>query len=63
MRSLSHQIDGALAAGLKIEPKIALLSENKEVAEKWLNSSSAKAKEAAKLLMKTVEEARSFYHA
>lgn len=62
MRSLTHQIDGALAAGLKVQPSMALLKDNKEIAEKWSTSSSLKAQEAAKLLLKTVEEARVTFH-
>jgi hypothetical protein len=58
MRSLSHQVDGALAAGIKIHPSLFLLSPNDATVKKWAEQNDhAVAKAAAQLLHKTAREA------
>lgn len=59
MRSLTHQIEGALSSGLSIDPKMLLLKPNAKTVEQWISQSeNLQAKTAAEMLMKTFEEAK-----
>lgn len=59
MRSLTHQLDIALAAGLGVDPSMVLFQPNKGIVERWAASADhASAKDAAQALLRTVEEAR-----
>jgi DNA-binding transcriptional regulator YiaG len=58
MRLLYHQLDGALAAGLGVDPSLVLVTQNVKSVNMWLESDHPKAKTAAELLLKTVQEAK-----
>lgn len=59
MRSLAHQLDIALAAGLGIDPRMVLFQPNKGIVERWAASHEHdSARDAAQTLLRTVEEAR-----
>lgn len=57
MRSLAHQVDGAVSSGITLQAKAVLFKENAETVQKWLSSESESAKAAAELLVKTIQEA------
>jgi hypothetical protein len=61
MRSLAHHVDGAVAAGITVDPKLIILSPNNTTIDKWRESQSLKAKTAAELLLKNIQESREDY--
>jgi hypothetical protein len=59
MKSLAHQIDGAVSSGMSIDSRAVLMKENNETVREWLSSNDDGAKAAAEMLLKTVGEADS----
>ena len=56
MKTLEHYVDGVLLAGIKIDPKMVLLSPNESIVKSWLSGDNAEAKLAAESLLKSIEE-------
>jgi hypothetical protein len=61
MRSLNNHLDGAVAAGLAVDPKIVLFQPNIKTVDSWVNSDNIKAKLSAESLLKTLREAKDMF--
>jgi hypothetical protein len=64
IRSLSHILDGALAAGLSVNPNMVFMPPNSNTIRKWAAADSApQAKAAAELFLATLKEAQETFDA
>lgn len=61
MRFLNNHLDGAIAAGLSIDPKIVLFQPNVKTVDSWVSSDHLKAKLSAESLLKTLSEAKDMF--